>query len=366
MTIVYDPTGSLVSNKITNENHPAITEAAIYPTNQPFYKETLQIFGTDENNIVSELKYLQDYSLSPEFITYSAATGKEVFSYLVIMEPSRWINISLNYQAVGGVSDITLQQEIANAGVFDRTKPARWLDFEGESIYLHVAATDPRYYHVSFIEILADKLDQIVQRLGVPESYVTYILNDWTNKVTEVNQMMAQIQNLISEYQNMFGSGAPIASESSNGVLRLATQTEVLNGSNVIAAITPDKLLDAVNLLSNNAKILIAGEAILAGSLVAIINVNGIATVVTANGNTNVLAAVGYIKTSVVINQFVIVYFSGSNDQVTNLLPGNVYLSDINPGQATNTPPILTGSVKVQKVGIAISSTEFIFQPQFM
>lgn len=63
----------------------------------------------------------------------------------------------------------------------------------------------------------------------------------------------------------------------------------------------------------------------------------------------------GFVKAAVTSGQDATVYFEGTNDHVTGLTPGNVYLGTT-AGQATGTAPSGTGQT-VQRLGVATSAT---------
>lgn len=71
--------------------------------------------------------------------------------------------------------------------------------------------------------------------------------------------------------------------------------------------------------------------------------------------------AVGFVKAGYTTSEMVTVYLSGTNDHVTGLTVGPVYLSTT-AGGITSTPPSGSGDI-VQPIGFAISATELAFNP---
>lgn len=63
----------------------------------------------------------------------------------------------------------------------------------------------------------------------------------------------------------------------------------------------------------------------------------------------------GFVKAAVTSGQDATVYFEGTNDHVSGLTPGNVFLGTT-AGQATGTAPSGTGQT-VQRLGVATSDT---------
>lgn len=102
-----------------------------------------------------------------------------------------------------------------------------------------------------------------------------------------------------------------------------------------------------------------ASEALAAGDLVNIHSVGGEFRVRKADASSGVSRkATGYVKESVASGSNATVFFEGTNDQLTGLTPGNVFLSPTQPGRVTQTVPTTAGHI-VQRVGYAISATAY-------
>jgi hypothetical protein len=106
-------------------------------------------------------------------------------------------------------------------------------------------------------------------------------------------------------------------------------------------------------------QIITASEALAAGDFVNVWNNSG-AKVRKADASVAGKEAHGFVLTAVSNGQPATVYFEGTNTQVTGQTPGKVYLSTT-PGQATSTPPTLSGQV-VQTIGFATGTTTINFQ----
>lgn len=105
-----------------------------------------------------------------------------------------------------------------------------------------------------------------------------------------------------------------------------------------------------------------ASEALAAGDFVNIWNSTG-AKARKADASTSGKEAHGFVLAAVSNGAAATVYFPGEeNTQVSGATPGVVYLSDATPGGFTSTAPSGTGKT-VQRLGIAVSATEIIFEP---
>ena len=104
-------------------------------------------------------------------------------------------------------------------------------------------------------------------------------------------------------------------------------------------------------------------EALTAGDLVNVYDVgSGVFGVRRADASTQGKEATGFVISGFASGIPALVYFEGSNTQVTGMLPGTRYLATT-PGGSTSTPPSATGNV-VQIVGFGTSATVLNFQSE--
>lgn len=110
----------------------------------------------------------------------------------------------------------------------------------------------------------------------------------------------------------------------------------------------------------DDVKSLSASEALSAGNLVNIWNDAGTAKIRKADATTSGKEAHGFVLASVLSGAAGQVYFEGANTSATGLTPGLLFLSTA-AGLTVNSAPTGSGNI-VQRVGFAVSSTEFNFQ----
>ena len=104
-----------------------------------------------------------------------------------------------------------------------------------------------------------------------------------------------------------------------------------------------------------------ASEALAAGDLVNLFDSTG-AKCRKADASTAGKEAHGFVLAAVELAALATVYFEGTNDQVTGLTPGRLFLST-SPGLCTSIAP--SGSANaVQRVGFATSTSSMNFQAQ--
>lgn len=103
----FDPTGSLVSNKITGEQH-IITPANhkdynfIVPKLAPFFANSLAITFRDQNNVTVNLVEGIDWYLSHWFISASRACSAPIYGSISLLNRELSGVITISYQTLGG------------------------------------------------------------------------------------------------------------------------------------------------------------------------------------------------------------------------------------------------------------------------
>ncbi len=100
---------------------------------------------------------------------------------------------------------------------------------------------------------------------------------------------------------------------------------------------------------------LVASEGLAAGEFVNIYNDAGTPKCRLADATTSGKEAHGFVLAAVTSGALAVVYFEGTNNQVTDATAGPVFLSTT-AGRFTSTAPSAAGNV-VQRVGIATSAT---------
>ena len=110
----------------------------------------------------------------------------------------------------------------------------------------------------------------------------------------------------------------------------------------------------------DDVKSILASEALAAGNLVNVWNDAGVAKLRKADATTAGKEAHGFVLSAVAAGASGAMYFEGANTGVTGLVPGLLFLS-ATAGLTASTAPTGSGNI-VQRVGFAVSATEFNFQ----
>lgn len=107
---------------------------------------------------------------------------------------------------------------------------------------------------------------------------------------------------------------------------------------------------------------IVASENLAAGDFVNIWDDTGTAKVRKADAAATGKEAVGFVLAAVNSGVNALVYFEGSNNQLSSLSVGaRYYLSAATAGAVTTTPPSASGNV-VQYVGVATTATSIAFE----
>lgn len=107
---------------------------------------------------------------------------------------------------------------------------------------------------------------------------------------------------------------------------------------------------------------LIAFGALAAGDFVNVFNDGGVMKVRKADASTGVAPANGFVLAAFSALDTATVYWGGLNSQRSGMTPGLHYLSTT-PGASNHIAPAASGNI-VQRLGYAVDSTTFYFNPQ--
>lgn len=207
--LIYDPNATNPSNFIQNEVHTPITGPNITPDEGVFYTKDFEV----EGRLINSTSYIpltlaQDYIYSPQFISRTGATGNPAYSYILLIDYTRWSHVRLTYRGSGGAQDLVLMAEIATAGNFDTTNIVLWESFRGELLNgpLGGPELDPRSSSTVFL--LASKLNALALALGTPAEYLTFINTEWESMSQAIGQLEAKADNWETYFSNYNGGNS--------------------------------------------------------------------------------------------------------------------------------------------------------------
>lgn len=210
MPFTFDSTGADIANYVTGEVHvidntPGVGSLMVQPTEETaFYKAGFIATGYNATYPAGlVLNPYKDYRYSPMYITYSAATGKEAFSYIVLQD-AIWDTVELEYHGVGGDLDATLFAEIVAAGAFDRLNPVSWVQFVGQMSTLNTKILDPEPSSQTFLEVLNTKLAMMIDAINNLPAYPTptlpvSLINDVADKILELSDQQVIINDALGK-----------------------------------------------------------------------------------------------------------------------------------------------------------------------
>lgn len=170
----YDPRETNANNIIGNEQVTVnvLSDRSVFPQHGSFYGHSFVMRGrvTAGTGAWATLEPNVDYVFSPLYPSATAATGKEVFTYVVMVKD--YGEVQYDYNVLGQYSDEVLIGWLTN-NIFDRSQLVNWFKVKGDSINNHPQARHPETIDRSDKEVLFQGLERIFQAINNPHSTTT-------------------------------------------------------------------------------------------------------------------------------------------------------------------------------------------------
>lgn len=185
----FDPGMSNLLNKVANETvpfNPAVT-LCVVPINHPFFGDSLVVQGQLANSTWVPLNISKDYVYSPLFIEATASSGKELFSYFVVLNKNIKA-VKFSYHTLGLYTDETLLASLA-AKTFDRTDAVEWGKIDGNAATYHPMVRDPEVIGRSHSEILNIGLEKLRLAIANPHTGAAISASDVTDIYVQLGLM---------------------------------------------------------------------------------------------------------------------------------------------------------------------------------
>lgn len=186
----YDPRMALPANKITGETMSVnmATDISVFPVHGPFFREGFTLEGFSAGAWTT-LNPNIDYLYSPVFMGAAAATGREIFSYVLLIKNVSQVRYS--YHVLGQYTDEKLLAEIAASSI-NRAKLFEWQRIKGSAITWGTQTRDSRLVGSTLTEILVEQLTGIKNAIGNPyDGGVNY-----GPKITELEAALSSIPGI--------------------------------------------------------------------------------------------------------------------------------------------------------------------------
>lgn len=217
-----DLTGTNPANEFSAETRAVntSTDRSVWPENYPFFINDgfFQIEGRVGEGPWFTLRESVDYIYSPQFSEFSVSTGREIVSYVVIMNDTI-TQVRYNYKSLGKYVDQTILNEIIaleSAGKLDRSSVVSWLRIKGQSPN-YALAEDPNVIGRTWEEILTLKMQEIKEALLNPSSSTAILPKDITainlalsSKIGLEEAEAAVLKNSVSPYVATAGENAQV------------------------------------------------------------------------------------------------------------------------------------------------------------
>jgi hypothetical protein len=192
ITVVYDPSGTLVGNSIKNEIVFPITQCAIFPKQGAFYQNGFTVTAIRlSDNVTVPLVPNVDFEWSPPYSKQIDVIGAIVYSYILLKDVSLWSSATINYQAVGCENDAILLQQIVDLGSFDRLDLNSWKSLEGDYVVSADTVRPDIFNNGRTIFLLSRLLGSISRTTLSP----AVIFNDLMDRVDSVANDLGFVQS---------------------------------------------------------------------------------------------------------------------------------------------------------------------------
>lgn len=204
---VYDPDMKVAANLITGEtkNITMGTDISVFPQHGPFFESSLVLEGKNGAAAWAVLKPGIDYVYGPLYTGASAATGKEIFSYFLLIKTVTQVRYT--YHVLGKYDDQKLMAEIAAAGSFNRASVYEWQRFRGDGLNWGNLTRDPKLASMSMLEVLVEQMKGIRDAIGNPYSANV----NYGPVITELESRVSQILTM-DDLKNFAGEPTSIVS----------------------------------------------------------------------------------------------------------------------------------------------------------
>jgi hypothetical protein len=221
ITVVYDPTGTLAGNTISNEVITPITQCAIFPTQGPFYDTNLVVRAVRaSDDVIVTLTPHVDYFFSPVYGKQLDTIGLIVYSYILLADYTLWSSVSIDYQAVGCENDAILLQQIVNLGNFDRTNLLTWLSLAGDTVVSSDTVRPDIFKNGKTIYLLANLLGAIANDRTNVAGYLNEILqivNDNSSEITDIRSIINSFNTSVINSGVLDGVAGPMGPQGPQG-----------------------------------------------------------------------------------------------------------------------------------------------------
>ncbi len=241
----YDPQGINTDNDIVNETQAVDIgiDRSVFPVHGSFFGDTLVVDGTEPGGDTRRLVPLLDYFFSPMYLEGSAAGGKEVFTYFVLLKPMT--SVTYSYHVLGQYNDSILLAELTTSS-HDRTSIAEWQTIQGNTTYFNPNVNNPGITDQGLLEVVSIQLERISTMINNPFS----TSNVSRNEVTDLQAALANVANLPEVVNQFKNPTVSVVSDNVNGeTITVFTYPKTIRNFRAIATYVTDTKTDSVDFI---------------------------------------------------------------------------------------------------------------------
>lgn len=188
----YDRYANNPANFIENEIHVVNVDVdrSIFLEHGAFYDDQngLVLEGRQGAGAWELLNPEVDYQYSPLFLQAAAKTGKQVFSYLILIKS--YDSVRVTYRALGKFEDTILLANVATSSI-DRSKIHAWDTIWAPSEYYNPRARDVDLHDKTSLEVFNEAIQRLLISISNP-------LSSSVLTTADVTKLQQQVGNAVT------------------------------------------------------------------------------------------------------------------------------------------------------------------------
>lgn len=189
----YDRYANNPDNLIQDEVHlvDVSVDRSVFLEHGAFYDDQngLVVEGRQGTGAWEELSPEVNFQYSPLFLQAAAKTGKQVFSYLIIIND--YSEVRVRYQALGAFEDTALLSSVATAEI-DRSKIHAWDTIWAPSEYYNPRLRDVNLHDKTSIEVFNEAIQRLIISVSNPLSSSVVTTADITKLQTQIGTAVTE------------------------------------------------------------------------------------------------------------------------------------------------------------------------------
>lgn len=225
----YDRHASNPANLITDEIHAVDVQLdrSVFPEHGAFYDDQndLKVYGRQGAGEWELLSPEVNFQYSPLYLQAAAKTGKQVFSYLVLI--SDYSEVKITYRALGQYQDDALMAAVATSDI-DRSKLHEWDTIWAPSEYYNPRLRDPSLHDKTSIEVFNEAIQKLLISVSSPLSGSVVTTADITKLQQKVGSAVS-MEELDTFPERLSSEPIQLSPDTPDVILNLGTESKAVS-----------------------------------------------------------------------------------------------------------------------------------------